>query len=178
MRIPASFCGVIGFRPSHGAVSTIGVLPNSQSLDAVGMSETQFFLPSFTSSTKVLFIFSSFPFFGLFYFDLVGFFAHDPSVLHRVGHALLQLNSVEPKRTRRIIFADDLFQISKLPTQRTVHILSKVIEGLSGCKLKHFLIRTKHDLIFSFFGFLRFFIYLLFFAVIKNNNNNKCWYFR
>ncbi|XP_024019873.1 outer envelope protein 64, mitochondrial [Morus notabilis] len=96
VRIPASFCGVIGFRPSHGAVSTIGVLPNSQSLDAVG------------------------------------FFAHDPSVLHRVGHVLLQLNSVEPKRTRRIIFADDLFQISKLPTQRTVHILSKVIEGLSG----------------------------------------------
>lgn len=39
MRIPASFCGIIGFRPSHGAVSAIGVLPNSQSLDTVGMSE-------------------------------------------------------------------------------------------------------------------------------------------
>ena len=36
VRIPASFCGVFGFRPSHGAVSTIGVLPNAQSLDTVG----------------------------------------------------------------------------------------------------------------------------------------------
>lgn len=37
IRIPAAFCGILGFRPSHGAVSTIGVLPNSQSLDTVGM---------------------------------------------------------------------------------------------------------------------------------------------
>lgn len=37
VRIPASFCGILGFRPSHGAASMIGVLPNSQSLDTVGM---------------------------------------------------------------------------------------------------------------------------------------------
>ncbi|KAM6554529.1 hypothetical protein CsatB_015291 [Cannabis sativa] len=96
VRIPASFCGLMGFRPSHGAVSTIGVLPNSQSLDAVGI------------------------------------FSSDPSVLHRVGHVLLRLNSVEPKRPRRLIFADDLFQLSKIPTQRTVHVVSKAIENLSG----------------------------------------------
>ncbi|XP_022763683.1 outer envelope protein 64, mitochondrial-like isoform X2 [Durio zibethinus] len=35
VRVPASFCGILGFRPSHGAVSTIGLLPNSQSLDAI-----------------------------------------------------------------------------------------------------------------------------------------------
>ena len=46
VRIPASFCGVIGFRPSHGAISTIGVLPNSQSLDTVGMSQKDSFSPS------------------------------------------------------------------------------------------------------------------------------------
>ncbi|PON81901.1 Amidase [Trema orientale] len=96
VRIPASFCGIFGFRPSHGAVSAIGVLPNSQSLDTVGL------------------------------------FSHDPSVLHRVGHVLLRLNSVEPKRARRLIFADDLFQLSKIPTQRTVQVVSKVIEKLSG----------------------------------------------
>lgn len=39
VRIPASFCGILGFRPSHGAISTIGVLPNSQSLDTVGMAD-------------------------------------------------------------------------------------------------------------------------------------------
>ncbi|KVI01809.1 Amidase [Cynara cardunculus var. scolymus] len=37
MRIPAAYCGVLGFRPSHGVISTIGVLPNSLSLDIVGM---------------------------------------------------------------------------------------------------------------------------------------------
>lgn len=37
VRIPAAFCGIFGCRPSHGVVSTIGVLPNAQSLDTVGM---------------------------------------------------------------------------------------------------------------------------------------------
>ena len=37
IRIPASCCGILGFRPSHGIVSLVGVLPNSQSLDTVGM---------------------------------------------------------------------------------------------------------------------------------------------
>ncbi|XP_076959659.1 outer envelope protein 64, mitochondrial-like, partial [Bidens hawaiensis] len=96
VRIPASFCGVLGFRPSHGLVSTIGVLPNSQSLDTVGI------------------------------------FARDPSILHRVGHVLLHLNPVEPRRMRRVIVADDLFQLSKVPQQKTVYIVSKVTEKLSG----------------------------------------------
>ncbi|TKY71466.1 Outer envelope protein 64 [Spatholobus suberectus] len=96
VRIPAAFCGILGFRPSHGVISTIGVLPNAQSLDTVG------------------------------------WFARDPSVLHRVGLVLLSLNSVELKRTRRIIFADDLFQLSKVPSQKTVHIIGKAIENLSG----------------------------------------------
>ncbi|XP_059648058.1 outer envelope protein 64, mitochondrial [Cornus florida] len=96
VRTPASFCGVLGFRPSHGLVSTIGVLSNSQSLDTVG------------------------------------WFARDPSILHRVGHILLQLNSVEPRRTRRFVVADDLFQLSKVPKQKTVHVISRVAETLSG----------------------------------------------
>ncbi|KAL0375987.1 UNVERIFIED_CONTAM: Outer envelope protein 64, mitochondrial [Sesamum calycinum] len=96
IRVPASFCGILGFRPSHGIVSMIGVSPNSQSLDAVGC------------------------------------LAFDPSVLHRVGHSLLQLNPLEPKRTRCIIIADDLFQLSKVPMQKTVHAVSKVTEKLSG----------------------------------------------
>ncbi|KAJ1434935.1 Tetratricopeptide-like helical domain superfamily [Sesbania bispinosa] len=96
VRIPAAFCGILGFRPSHGIVSTTGVLPNAQSLDTVG------------------------------------WFARDPSVLHCVGLVLLQLKSAEPKRTRRIMFADDLLQLSKVPTQKTVHVICKAIENLSG----------------------------------------------
>lgn len=96
VRIPASLCGIFGFRPSHGAISTIGVLPNAQSLDTIG------------------------------------WFARDPSVLHRVGHALLQLNSVDTKKSRCIIFADDLFQSSKDATQKTIYVIGKAIENMSG----------------------------------------------
>ncbi|KAK7400324.1 hypothetical protein VNO78_11530 [Psophocarpus tetragonolobus] len=96
VRIPAAFCGIFGFRPSHGSVSTIGVLPNAQSLDTIG------------------------------------WFARDPSILHHVGHVLLPLSSVESKRSRQIIFADDLFQLSFIPSQKTIYIIGKAIENLSG----------------------------------------------
>ncbi|CAA2955915.1 amidase 1 isoform X1 [Olea europaea subsp. europaea] len=36
VRIPASYCGIFGFRPSHGIVSTSGVIPMAQSFDTVG----------------------------------------------------------------------------------------------------------------------------------------------
>ncbi|MBW8637188.1 amidase [Hoeflea sp. WL0058] len=36
VRAPAAFCGVYGFRPSHGAVSIEGVLPFAPSYDTVG----------------------------------------------------------------------------------------------------------------------------------------------
>lgn len=35
VRIPASYCGVYGFRPTHGAVSTEGVIPLANSFDTV-----------------------------------------------------------------------------------------------------------------------------------------------
>jgi len=65
---------------------------------------------------------------------IAGWFARDPSVLHRVGHALLQLNSVDTKKSRCIIFADDLFQSSKDATQKTIYVIGKAIENMSGCK--------------------------------------------
>lgn len=36
VRVPASYCGVFGFRPSHGLISTNGVIPMAQSFDTVG----------------------------------------------------------------------------------------------------------------------------------------------
>ncbi|KAE8672776.1 Outer envelope protein 64 [Hibiscus syriacus] len=59
-------------------------------------------------------------------------FARDASILHRVGHVLLQLKAVEPRRGRQLVFADDLFQLSKVPRQKTVHVVSKAVETLSG----------------------------------------------
>lgn len=37
VRVPAGYCGVIGFRPSYGAVSHTGIVPVSSSCDTVGM---------------------------------------------------------------------------------------------------------------------------------------------
>ncbi|GLT90327.1 hypothetical protein SLE2022_082660 [Rubroshorea leprosula] len=36
VRVPGSYCGILGFRPSHDVVSTAGVIPMSQSFDTVG----------------------------------------------------------------------------------------------------------------------------------------------
>ncbi|XP_068492896.1 amidase 1 isoform X4 [Phaseolus vulgaris] len=36
VRVPASYCGIFGFRPSHGAISVSGVIPMAQSFDTVG----------------------------------------------------------------------------------------------------------------------------------------------
>ncbi|KAK4280692.1 hypothetical protein QN277_012280 [Acacia crassicarpa] len=36
VRVPAGFCGVLGFRPSYGAVSHMGIIPVATSLDTVG----------------------------------------------------------------------------------------------------------------------------------------------
>jgi len=36
IRIPAALCGVVGFKPTFGTVSTVGVLPLSRSLDTLG----------------------------------------------------------------------------------------------------------------------------------------------
>lgn len=33
----APYCGILGFRPSHGAIPVVGVIPMAQSFDTVGM---------------------------------------------------------------------------------------------------------------------------------------------
>jgi aspartyl-tRNA(Asn)/glutamyl-tRNA(Gln) amidotransferase subunit A len=37
VRIPAAFCGVVGYKPARGAISRRGVFPNSSTLDTVGV---------------------------------------------------------------------------------------------------------------------------------------------
>jgi Asp-tRNA(Asn)/Glu-tRNA(Gln) amidotransferase A subunit family amidase len=36
VRIPAAFCGIYGYRASHGVISTVGIIPVAPSLDVVG----------------------------------------------------------------------------------------------------------------------------------------------
>ncbi|KAG0499435.1 hypothetical protein HPP92_004126 [Vanilla planifolia] len=37
VRVPGAFCGILGFKPSHGAISNNGFLHVSQSLDTIGL---------------------------------------------------------------------------------------------------------------------------------------------
>lgn len=40
IRLPASYCGVVGFKPSYGLVSRWGVVSYADSLDCVGVLGT------------------------------------------------------------------------------------------------------------------------------------------
>ncbi len=41
IRVPASYCGLVGMRPTHGSISTSGVVPLSPSFDTVGFLTKQ-----------------------------------------------------------------------------------------------------------------------------------------
>lgn len=43
VRVPAAYCGIFGFRPSHGIVSTVGVTPMAQVFDTIGKDQTSSF---------------------------------------------------------------------------------------------------------------------------------------
>ncbi|KAG0471637.1 hypothetical protein HPP92_016183, partial [Vanilla planifolia] len=71
---------------------------------------------------------------------VTGLLARDPSILHRVGQLLLEAcpTPTTVKRGRRFIFADDIFQYARIPKQKSMHVIGKAIDGLSGYQLaKH-----------------------------------------
>ena len=64
---------------------------------------------------------------------LLGWFARDPCILHRVG-VLLPAAAGVLKQTRQIVFADDCFQLLKVSNQKTVHAIKNAVQALRGCK--------------------------------------------
>ncbi|XP_020593994.1 outer envelope protein 64, chloroplastic [Phalaenopsis equestris] len=95
VRVPAAFCGILGFRPSHSTLNN-GVLHISPSLDAPGL------------------------------------FAKDPNVLHRAAHLLLKLPYANVRQPRRVVIADDHFQLMKVSSTRITQVVTKTVEVLFG----------------------------------------------
>lgn len=62
----------------------------------------------------------------------VGWFARDPTVLHQVGHALLQLPYTEVRQPRRILVAEDCFKLSALPQEQHSGPVIRAIHKLLG----------------------------------------------
>ncbi|CAK7349587.1 unnamed protein product [Dovyalis caffra] len=111
VRVPAGFCGVIGFRPSYRTISKIGVLPVSASLDTVDR---------------------------IALFVARGWFAKDPNVLQLVGHVLLQPAFGGQRNPRQIIMADDCFQLLNIPVDRVAQVVINSTEKHFGRQvLKH-----------------------------------------
>ncbi|KAI4379044.1 hypothetical protein MLD38_016446 [Melastoma candidum] len=66
VRVPASYCGIFGFRPSHNLVTTAGVIPMAQSFDTVGelinTNDDNFNIPSLAALSSAMRLLQSYEF--------------------------------------------------------------------------------------------------------------------
>ena len=117
IRIPASLCGVVGFKPTRGRVSTRGVFPLSWNLDHVGP-----FTKSVRDAALILQVISV--------FDPI-----DPSSIKMltgdyIGHLV---DDVEGRKIA--IGSGDFIGASDPEVLNAIHEASKVFESL-GCKVE------------------------------------------
>lgn len=68
--------------------------------------------------------------------DTIGWFAREPSVLHRVGHLLLRLPYAGIRQPRNFYIADDCFELSKIPARRLTQVVTKSVEKLFGRQVR------------------------------------------
>ena len=96
VRIPASYCGIWGIRPTWGAVSLAGAMPLAPS------------------------------------FDTAGWFAASPSVLRRVGDALLPPDDVGGDLTGPLVKVQEAWMNAMPATARALLPAMEAMEGLLG----------------------------------------------
>ncbi|KAL3656063.1 Amidase 1 [Castilleja foliolosa] len=112
VRIPASYCGIFGFRPSHAIVSTAGVTPMAQSFDTVGPPSWVVPDPPKTFSLR--------------------WFAREPLILKQVGKTLLQLQDDVHATLGQLIVAQDCFDLLSISSLGLKDILIASVEKLYG----------------------------------------------
>uniref|UniRef100_A0A453PMR7 Amidase domain-containing protein n=1 Tax=Aegilops tauschii subsp. strangulata TaxID=200361 RepID=A0A453PMR7_AEGTS len=60
----------------------------------------------------------------------LGWLARDPHILSRVGDALLPAAACGLKGKRQLVFADDCFELLKIPNQKTVDVIENAVRTL------------------------------------------------
>ncbi|MBI3301873.1 MAG: amidase [Deltaproteobacteria bacterium] len=95
VRVPASFCGLYGLRPTHGRIPLDGVLLQAPS------------------------------------YDTVGWFARDADIFARVGAVLLQ-NDIMAVRPRRMVIAEDAFEVADKAVQEALRPIVEIVASLIG----------------------------------------------
>jgi amidase len=95
VRIPASYCGLYGLRPTHGRISLDGVLLQAPS------------------------------------YDTVGWFTRDIDLFAKVGAVLLQ-NEIVAARPRRVVIAEDAFELANKAVAQALQPIVEKIVSLVG----------------------------------------------
>ena len=96
VRIPSSFCGLYGLRPTHGRIPLDGILIQAPS------------------------------------FDTIGWFARDIDLFARIGSVLLQHSSRTDMRPRRLILAQDAFELADPATVEALQPHVAAVSALIG----------------------------------------------
>ena len=121
VRIPASFCGIVGLKPTYGLVSTRGVMPLAYALDHVG--------PMARSTADIALLLNG----------IAGFDPDDPSGRHGFKNFSLAQVEAKPLRTHKIGYFKELQGVaSHTIAPEVASAYNKAIERLrhSGAKLE------------------------------------------
>jgi amidase len=95
VRVPSSFCGLYGLRPTHGRIPLDGILLQAPS------------------------------------YDTIGWFARDVDLFARVAALLLQ-SEIGQARPRRLVIAEDAFEVADQSVQEALRPVADRIASLLG----------------------------------------------
>ncbi|KAK6795696.1 hypothetical protein RDI58_009151 [Solanum bulbocastanum] len=115
VRVPAAYCGILGFRPSHGTVSHTGIIPVSASLDTV--VQDLYWISSSESHSPP---------------PTKGAVWEGPLTSGDRVEGGRDVPFAAQRNPRNVVIADDCFQLLKSPGDRVSQTVTKAVEKLFG----------------------------------------------
>lgn len=113
VRVPASYCGIFGLRPTHGRVSTDGVVPLAPSFDTIGLLAANGHVPA--AATRALFA------------------GNGAGGSGRAGGDKDAVaNRAQPRRLRRLLLAKDLLALADPNVATLLEAVGKALASALG----------------------------------------------